>query len=185
MRHLPLHVTQRRLRYLTLYMWPQADVARTSLAACAQLLQTPLVWDTSEPIGDLRLPNAHGEPCGPSAKGEGALYRWYETGEGEWIFVAAHPDSAESAKVLAALTVSTSPPDLTLPALRGRDLGRLDDDELTLTLAAAICQASVVTAVTAVIAVTVVSAGRGNLPGEPHCPFHGLTRPHTALRSAS
>jgi crotonobetainyl-CoA:carnitine CoA-transferase CaiB-like acyl-CoA transferase len=58
------------------------DVARTSLAANAQHIQTPLLYDHKD-----RLP--FDEPSGPSAVGEHALYRWYKTRDGKAVFVAA------------------------------------------------------------------------------------------------
>ena len=52
-----------------------SDVARTSLAANAQLIQTPFMYDY-----DGKDPNIEEkEPRGPLAAGEHYLYRWYKT----------------------------------------------------------------------------------------------------------
>jgi crotonobetainyl-CoA:carnitine CoA-transferase CaiB-like acyl-CoA transferase len=55
------------------------DVARTSLAACGQLLQAPFTYDYEgrEPFN---------EPSGRHIKGDGPLYRCYEAGDG-WFFM--------------------------------------------------------------------------------------------------
>lgn len=58
-----------------------ADVARTSLIACGQLLQAPFTYDYEG-----RAP--FDEPNGPGAKGDGPLYRCYKASDG-WFFLAA------------------------------------------------------------------------------------------------
>ena len=57
----------------------EAVTAETSLAAAAQFLQLPFMWDhEGRPPFD--------EPSGPHAKGEHALYRLYPTSDG-WLFI--------------------------------------------------------------------------------------------------
>lgn len=55
------------------------DVARTSLAACGQLLQAPFTYDYEgrDPFN---------EPSGRDIKGEGPFYRCYKTSDG-WFFL--------------------------------------------------------------------------------------------------
>lgn len=57
----------------------ESDVARTSLAACGQLLQAPFMYDYEgrEPFD---------EPSGREVKGEGPLYRCYQAKDG-WFFL--------------------------------------------------------------------------------------------------
>ena len=82
------------------------------------------------------MPNVHGEPCGPLARGENALYRWYETRGPSWVFVAAGPDLKERARIVAALEASE------LPGLKGSGLSAslLDDAALTRVLSLALSQ---------------------------------------------
>lgn len=62
----------------------QADIARTSLAANAQQIQAPFMFDY-----DGRAP--FNEASGSNSAGEHALYRWYKTLDGGHIFVACSP----------------------------------------------------------------------------------------------
>jgi crotonobetainyl-CoA:carnitine CoA-transferase CaiB-like acyl-CoA transferase len=92
----------------------------------------------------MTVPNHHGEPCGPSARGENALCRWYQTRDGSWLFVAAHPDRTRRLAILAALETSE------LAALHGAGLAALDDAGLARALGAALRQTDPCTAVRAV-----------------------------------
>jgi crotonobetainyl-CoA:carnitine CoA-transferase CaiB-like acyl-CoA transferase len=59
----------------------EADIARTSLCACGQLLQVPFTYDFEgrEPFN---------EPCGLQVKGSGPLDRCYEAADA-WFFLSA------------------------------------------------------------------------------------------------
>lgn len=72
-----------------------AELARTSLAACGQLLQAPFMYDYEgrEPFN---------EPSGPHVKGYGPLYRCYEANDG-WFFLAAWNRGAEDLEAVEEL----------------------------------------------------------------------------------
>jgi crotonobetainyl-CoA:carnitine CoA-transferase CaiB-like acyl-CoA transferase len=76
----------------------QSDIARTSLASNSQLVQTPFMYDYEGRTFD--------EPSGPAARGEHALYRWYETSDSH-VFVAAFV-SPENAAALRECSASLS-----------------------------------------------------------------------------
>jgi crotonobetainyl-CoA:carnitine CoA-transferase CaiB-like acyl-CoA transferase len=64
----------------------EGDVARSSLAAAGQWLQSRFMYDyQNRPPFD--------EPRGPEATGEGPYYRCYRASDG-WFFLAARPDLA-------------------------------------------------------------------------------------------
>jgi crotonobetainyl-CoA:carnitine CoA-transferase CaiB-like acyl-CoA transferase len=62
----------------------EADVARTSLAAAGQLIQSPYMYDYDD-----RAP--FDEPSGRAVLGESPGYRCYEASDG-WLFLACPPD---------------------------------------------------------------------------------------------
>lgn len=68
----------------------EADVARTSLCSCGQLLAAPFMQDFKGRVFD--------EPSGPHVKGDGPLYRCYQAGDG-WFFMAAHDKQNELASI--------------------------------------------------------------------------------------
>jgi crotonobetainyl-CoA:carnitine CoA-transferase CaiB-like acyl-CoA transferase len=79
------------------------DVARSSLAAAGQWLQSRFMYDfASRPAFD--------EPRGRDAKGEGPYYRCYQASDG-WFFLAARPDLAGAAtsRLLGETDPLTSP----------------------------------------------------------------------------
>jgi len=77
------------LALLKLRRTGQADVARTSLASIGTWLQTPFMFDYE---GRSR----RNEPSGPWATGWHTLHRWYQAGDGKWLFIAATPPSSMS-----------------------------------------------------------------------------------------
>ncbi|MBF9015116.1 MULTISPECIES: CoA transferase [unclassified Oceanispirochaeta] len=72
-----------------------ADVARTSLIACGQLLQAPFCYDYEG-----RAP--FDEPGGPEAKGDGPFYRCYQASDG-WFFLAAPGKTARDLEDIEGL----------------------------------------------------------------------------------
>ena len=76
----------------------QADVARTSLAANAQLIQTPFMYDHPTRVFD--------EPSGVHVTGSHALYKWYATKDSH-VFVGGY--SAGDADGLEACSKQLSP----------------------------------------------------------------------------
>jgi crotonobetainyl-CoA:carnitine CoA-transferase CaiB-like acyl-CoA transferase len=66
----------------------KGDVARSSLAAAGQWLQSRFMYDYPD-----RPP--FDEPRGPEAKGEGSYSRCYRASDG-WFFLAARPDLAKA-----------------------------------------------------------------------------------------
>ncbi len=73
----------------------ETDVARTSLAACGQLLQAPFTYDYEgrEPFN---------EPSGRHIKGDGPLYRCYEAADG-WFFMGMPSLDATAHHVLESI----------------------------------------------------------------------------------
>jgi crotonobetainyl-CoA:carnitine CoA-transferase CaiB-like acyl-CoA transferase len=71
----------------------QSDLARTSLAANAQLIQTPFMIEVAPQTSSLQAPyredrSQPAEARGPAVMGDNALYMFYETNDGH-IFLAA------------------------------------------------------------------------------------------------
>lgn len=88
----------------------QVEMASTSLAANAQLIQTPHMLEIL-PASPCRIPTSHKdyqqEACarGPDAKGDNALYQFYSTKDSQHVFIAGPFDACkrdEAAKKLAA-----------------------------------------------------------------------------------
>ena len=73
----------------------ETDVARTSLAACGQLLQAPFTYDYEgrDPFN---------EPSGPNIKGDGPLYRCYEASDG-WFFLGMHNSGENGVNALESI----------------------------------------------------------------------------------
>jgi len=99
----------------------QADVARTSLAACSGLLQAPYMYDYQGRAGFT-------EPSGPHVQGEHALYRYYATRDGH-VFVAAALDSQQKGYPTALEAMSKHV---------GRECQGLTEDELAEVVAGSI-----------------------------------------------
>ena len=79
----------------------QADTARASLAAAAQLIQAPFMYDVTCARTGRGL-KRFDEPSGPHAMGEHALYRWYPTPQGGHVFVAAPPEGTPEFRAACA-----------------------------------------------------------------------------------
>jgi crotonobetainyl-CoA:carnitine CoA-transferase CaiB-like acyl-CoA transferase len=80
-----------------------ADVARTSLAAAGQLIQSPYMYDH-----DGRSP--FDEPSGRAVLGESPGYRCYEAADG-WLFLACPPDRLSELARLPELEALAGPDD--------------------------------------------------------------------------
>jgi crotonobetainyl-CoA:carnitine CoA-transferase CaiB-like acyl-CoA transferase len=87
----------------------QVGVASTSLAANAQLIQTPYMLEISRASshGTLMPRNVHDEECarGPHAKGDNALYSFYSTNDSS-VFLAAPFDPSKRSEAAAKLAAS-------------------------------------------------------------------------------